>query len=126
LFLVVTSVALGAPELAPATLIAPIAPAPFAPDVSMPVKLTTVIDDCRSPDRARAAGRDHTIGARTNKEQAEGCHNEEHTADQIHHDSLNLSRFFGGSRTVTGGRSLRKQTRPKSVQTLRIRWSGFD
>ena len=42
---VVVSVAEGAPEAAFAVAIAPIAPDPFVPVVSTPVKLTTVIDD---------------------------------------------------------------------------------
>ena len=43
---VVVSVAEGAPEAAFAVAVAPIAPDPFVPVVSTPVKLTTVIDDC--------------------------------------------------------------------------------
>jgi len=43
---VVVSVAEGAPEAAFAVAVAPIAPDPFVPVVSTPVKLTTVMDDC--------------------------------------------------------------------------------
>ena len=39
------SVAVGAPEVAFADLIAPMAPEPFVPDVSTPEKLTTEIED---------------------------------------------------------------------------------
>src|SRR4051794_38158395 len=45
LFLVVVSDAVGAPEAALAPPIAPIAPDPLDPEVSAPVKLTTVIDE---------------------------------------------------------------------------------
>jgi hypothetical protein len=45
LFRVVTSVAVGAPEPALALLIAPIAPEPFVPEVSAPVKLITTIEE---------------------------------------------------------------------------------
>ena len=43
---VVVSVFEGAPEAAFAVAVAPIAPDPFVPVVSTPVKLTTVMDDC--------------------------------------------------------------------------------
>jgi len=42
---VVTRVAVGAPELALALFVAPIAPEPFVPEEFTPVKLTTVIDE---------------------------------------------------------------------------------
>src|SRR5438093_9900150 len=42
---VVVSVAVGAPVLALADRVAPIAPEPLIPDVSTPLKVTTVIDD---------------------------------------------------------------------------------
>src|SRR3954468_20856498 len=45
LFLVVVSVAVGAPDAALAPPVAPMAPDPLAPDVSAPVKLITVIDE---------------------------------------------------------------------------------
>jgi hypothetical protein len=45
LFRVVTRVAVGTPELLLVAALAPIAPDPLAPEVSAPVKLTTVIDD---------------------------------------------------------------------------------
>jgi hypothetical protein len=45
LFRVVTSVAAGAPDRAFALFVAPIAPDPFVPEVSTPVKLITVIDE---------------------------------------------------------------------------------
>src|SRR5467141_2045439 len=51
LFRVVTRVAVGAPEEALALPIAPIAPDPFVPVVSMPAKLNTVIEDCTLCDR---------------------------------------------------------------------------
>jgi len=44
-FRVVTRVALGAPALLLVAALAPIAPDPLVPDVSAPVKLTTVIED---------------------------------------------------------------------------------
>jgi hypothetical protein len=45
LFRVVTKLAEGAPEGALADFTAPIAPEPFVPDVSAPLKLKTVIDE---------------------------------------------------------------------------------
>jgi hypothetical protein len=45
LFLVVTKVALGAPELALPVPVAPIAPEPLEPEVSTPAKLSTVIEE---------------------------------------------------------------------------------
>jgi hypothetical protein len=42
---VVTTLALGAPEEALLLAVAPIAPDPLVPDISTPVKLTTVIDE---------------------------------------------------------------------------------
>ena len=45
LALVVVSVAVGAPVAALADRVAPIAPEPFVPDVSTPVKVTTTIDE---------------------------------------------------------------------------------
>ena len=50
LFRVVTSDALGAPEAALRLPTAPIAPEPFVPEVSTPVKLTTVIDAATERD----------------------------------------------------------------------------
>jgi hypothetical protein len=50
LFRVVTSVALGAPGFALADAVAPTAPDPLAPDVSTPLKLTTVMDESTGAD----------------------------------------------------------------------------
>jgi len=51
LFRVVRSVAAGAPVEALALAIAPIAPDPFAPDGSVPVKVTTVMEETIFWDR---------------------------------------------------------------------------
>ncbi len=51
LFRVVTRVAVGAPELPLPEPVAPIAPEPFVPDVSTPVKLTIVTEDATLCER---------------------------------------------------------------------------
>lgn len=48
---VVTRLALGAPELAFVAALAPIAPEPFVPDVSTPVKLSTAMDEATLCER---------------------------------------------------------------------------
>jgi hypothetical protein len=48
---VVVTVAVGAPEGALAAWVAPIAPEPFVPDVSMPSNATTVSDETTLCDR---------------------------------------------------------------------------
>jgi hypothetical protein len=50
LLCVVASVAVGAPDVLLALRVAPIAPDPLVPDVSTPVKLTTVSEDATGCD----------------------------------------------------------------------------
>ena len=65
LFRVVTRVAVGAPELPLPEPVAPIAPEPFVPDVSTPVKLTIVTEDATLCERvARTVAFVSTVGAK--------------------------------------------------------------
>src|SRR5713226_728999 len=66
---VVTSVAVGAPGRALALLVAPMAPDPFVPELSAPVKLTTVSEEATlcervavtaAPERGDVAKARHT------------------------------------------------------------------